>query len=86
MTWDRHEPWGQTNGGKFVDQPLICCYILVGTPEMNRPLEKRRRRWRDNIKMKLKYLKCDGVLWIYLAQVMIQWRALVNTVMNLWDP
>jgi hypothetical protein len=50
--------------------------ILVGKPEGKRPLERPRRRWVDNIKM-------DGVDWIELAQDRDQWRALVNTVMNL---
>jgi hypothetical protein len=27
--------------------------ILVGMPERNRPLERPRRRWMDNIKMDL---------------------------------
>jgi hypothetical protein len=26
----------------------------------------------------------EGVEWMHLAQVRIQWRTLVNTVMNLW--
>jgi hypothetical protein len=28
----------------------------------------------------------DGVDWIDLAQARDQWRALMNTVMNLWVP
>jgi hypothetical protein len=28
----------------------------------------------------------DGMEWIYLAQDRDQWRALVNTLMNLWVP
>jgi hypothetical protein len=42
-----------------------------------------RCRWEDNIKMGLRW---DGVYWIYLAQDKDQWRALVNTVMNLPVP
>jgi hypothetical protein len=34
----------------------------------------------DNIKMDLREIGWD---WIHLAQDMEQWRALVNTVMNL---
>jgi hypothetical protein len=29
---------------------------------------------------------CDGMDWIYLAQNREEWRALVNTVMNLQVP
>jgi hypothetical protein len=57
--------------------------ILVGKPEGKRPLGRPRRRWVDSIKMDLRY---DGMDWIDLAQDRDQWRALVNTVMNLWVP
>jgi hypothetical protein len=55
--------------------------ILVGKPEGKRPLG--RRRWVDNIKMDLREIGWNGVDWIDLAQDRDQWRALVNTVMNL---
>jgi hypothetical protein len=29
---------------------------------------------------------CEDVDWIHLAQDRIQWRVLVNTVMNFWVP
>jgi hypothetical protein len=60
--------------------------ILVGKPERKRPLGKPRRRWVDNIKMDLREIGLDGVDWIDLAQDMDRWRALVNTVMNVWVP
>jgi hypothetical protein len=34
--------------------------------------------------MDLTYIGCDGVTWINLAQRGGQWRAFVNTVMNIW--
>jgi hypothetical protein len=37
----------------------------------------------DNIKMDLREIGWDGMDWIDLAQDRDQWRALVNTVMNL---
>jgi hypothetical protein len=37
----------------------------------------------DNIKIDLRVIEWDGMDWIELVQDMDQWRALVNTVMNL---
>jgi hypothetical protein len=39
-------------------------------------------RWDGGIKMDLKKTGFEGVQWIQLAQDKVQWRALVNTVMN----
>jgi hypothetical protein len=60
-----------------------ACRILVGKPEGKRPLG---RRWVNNIKMDLREIGWDGMDWIDLAQNRDQWRALVNTVMNLRVP
>jgi hypothetical protein len=60
--------------------------ILVGNPEGKRPLGRPRCRWVDNIKIYLRDIKWDSVDWIELAKDRDQWRALVNTVMNLWVP
>jgi hypothetical protein len=60
--------------------------ILVGKPEGKRPLGRPRRRWMDNIKMDLREIGCNGVDWIDMAQIRDQWRALVNTVLNLRVP
>jgi hypothetical protein len=57
--------------------------ILVGKPEGTRPLGRPRRRWEDNIRMDLREIGWGGMEWIDLAQDTDQWRALVNTVMNL---
>jgi hypothetical protein len=45
--------------------------------------ESQKERWVDNIKMDRREIGCDGMDWIDLAQDRDQWRALVNTVMNL---
>jgi hypothetical protein len=60
--------------------------ILVGKPEGKRPLARPRRRWVDNIKIDLREIGWDGVDWVDLSQDRDQWRALVNTVMNLRVP
>jgi hypothetical protein len=60
--------------------------ILVGKPEGKRPLGRLRRRWVDSIKMDVREIGWDGMDWIHLAQDRDQWRALVNTVMNLQVP
>jgi hypothetical protein len=58
----------------------------VRKPEGKSPLGRLRRRWEDNIKMDLRKVGWGGMDWIGLAQDRDQWRALVNTVMNLWVP
>jgi hypothetical protein len=60
--------------------------ILVGNPEGNRRLGRPRYRWVDNIKMGLTDIGWGGVDWIYLAQDMDKWRALVSKVMNFRVP
>jgi hypothetical protein len=57
--------------------------ILVGRPEGKRPLGRPRRMGEDNIKMDLREIEIDVANWIQLAQDRVQWRACVNTVMNL---
>jgi hypothetical protein len=57
--------------------------ILVRKPEGKRPLGRPRNGWDDNIRMELRERGWEGVDWTHLAQERDQWRALVNTVMNL---
>jgi hypothetical protein len=57
--------------------------VLVGRPESKR---RPRLRWENNIKMDLREIGIDGPNWIQLAQSRVQWRAFVNTVMNLQVP
>jgi hypothetical protein len=58
----------------------------MGKSERKRPLGRPRRRWVGNNKMNLREIGWDGVDWIDLAQDRDQWRAFVNTVMNLQVP
>jgi hypothetical protein len=60
--------------------------LFVGKPEGKIPLGRPRRRWVDNIKMDLREVGWGGMDSIALAQDRDQWRALVNTVMNLRVP
>jgi hypothetical protein len=60
--------------------------VLVGRPESKKPLGRPRRRWEDDIKLDLREIGIDGANWIQLAQDWVQWRAFVNTVMNLQVP
>jgi hypothetical protein len=55
--------------------------LLVGKPEGKRPLGRPRRRWVDNIRMDL-----GEVRWGNVAKDRNRWRALVNSVLNLWVP
>jgi hypothetical protein len=41
--------------------------ILVGKPEIKRPLERPRHRWVDNIKMDIKEIGWGGMDWINLV-------------------
>ena len=56
--------------------------VLVGKPEVKRPLGRPRRRWGDNIKMDLEEVGRGCGDWMELAQVRFRWLALVSTVMN----
>jgi hypothetical protein len=60
--------------------------IFVRKPEGKRLLGRSRRRWVNNFKMDLRALEWDCLDWIDVAQDRDQWRALVNTLMNLRVP
>jgi hypothetical protein len=59
---------------------------LFGKPEGKRPLGRLRHRWENNIMSELLEIGIDGVNWIQLAQDGVQWRYIVNTVMNFRFP
>jgi hypothetical protein len=41
--------------------------VLVGKPDVKKPLGRLRRRWEDNIKMDFHDVGCGGMNWIELA-------------------
>jgi hypothetical protein len=45
-----------------------------------------RRRWEGTIRTNLREIGWKVVDWMHMAQDRNQWRAVVNTVMNLWIP
>jgi hypothetical protein len=60
--------------------------LLVGKPEVKKPLGRPRRSWVDNIRMDLGELGWGDVDWIDLAQDRDKRRAVVKQVMNVWIP
>jgi hypothetical protein len=67
-----------------MDDDDFCVYIYIYINRRKRPLGRLKRRWVDNIKIDLREIGWGGMGWMDLAQDRDQWRALVNTVMNLW--
>jgi hypothetical protein len=67
-----------THGGKEK-----CIYDIVGKARRKECTRKTKRRCVDNIKIYLREIGWGGKDWIDLAQDREQWRALVNTVINL---
>jgi hypothetical protein len=59
---------------------------LAEKTEGKRLLEGPRCKLEDNIKMNRREIGWGGMDWIDLAQDKDQWRALMNTVMNLRVP
>jgi hypothetical protein len=78
MIWARHVP--------RMGEKRNAYRILVGKPEERRAVGRPRRRWGDIIRMDLRETVWGGMDWIDVAQDRDQWRALVNTVMNLRVP
>jgi hypothetical protein len=66
-------------------EELNAYRIMVGKLEGKRPLG-RRHRWLDNIKMDIREIRCGDTDWTDLVEDRDQWRAIVNTFMNLRVP
>jgi hypothetical protein len=73
-------------GGRDMREGRGVYRVLVGRLKGKRPLGRPRRKWEDNIKLDFREIEIDGANWILLAQERVQWRAFVNTVMNLRVP
>jgi hypothetical protein len=61
-----------------------CTRFWWENPNGKRPLEISRRRWEDGMRMGLKETGYRYVEGIQMAQDKNRWRAVVNTVENLW--
>ena len=66
-----------------MEQSINAYRVLVGKPEVKRPLGRPRRRWEDNIKMELWEVRCNPEDWIDFTEDRDQWRACIRAVMNL---
>ena len=78
MSWARHVE-------RMVEERGVYS-VLVGKPEVGRPLGRPRLRWVDNIRMDLQEVGYGYMDWIGLAQDRDRWRTLVSAVMNLRVP
>jgi hypothetical protein len=63
-----------------------CVHNFIGKPEERKSHMKPRCKWEDNIKVDLREVGREGVDWIYLAENMYRWRALVDLAVNLQVP
>jgi hypothetical protein len=84
MIKSRRMRWGRASSTHGEKRKAYT--ILVGKPEGKRPLERFIRWWQDNIKIDLRGIGWGGMEWIDLAQDRDQWRALVNTLLNIRVP
>jgi len=54
-------------------ESIYAYRVLVGKPDIKRPLGRPSRRWEENIKMDLQEVGCGGMDWIDLAQNRDRW-------------
>jgi hypothetical protein len=63
-----------------------ACKILVTNPEGKRVLQRPRRRFEDDDKIKIKEVRRERMECIYLAQNREQWRSLESTAKSIPVP
>jgi hypothetical protein len=73
-------------GGAHMGGNRNMYIMLAEKPEGKRPLGKARCGWENNIRVDVREIEWENVVWIYLAQSRDQWQAVVNTVMKLRVP
>jgi hypothetical protein len=56
---------------------------LIRKLDGKRPLRRSRSRCKDDVRLGIKEIGWEDVDWIHLTANRDQWRAVVNTVMNL---
>jgi hypothetical protein len=61
-----------------------ACNVFVWKYEGKRPLGKCRHRWRDDIKMDLKWKGLNGIEWIHVAWDRDYRQVIVNMVVKFW--
>jgi hypothetical protein len=57
--------------------------IIVGKPERKIPFRRHELKFEENIRTGVREICCEGLHWVHAAHDRDQWRAVVNTVMNL---
>jgi hypothetical protein len=60
--------------------------IIAGNPEEQSPLRRFRRNLENDTEMDPRPTGCEGVDSIHLDQDRVQWRAVVNIVINFLNP
>jgi ribosome biogenesis protein Nip4 len=71
---------------KLSTEKTILYFFLLKMLEGKGPLKRPKRRWEGNIKICLREIGRSDMDWIHLARVRDQWKAVVNTVMNIRVP
>jgi hypothetical protein len=60
--------------------------VWVGKTEGKRPLARRRRRWKDNMRIVLTQTGWQDVYWVRVAHDRDKRPAVVKSVTNFWIP